>query len=396
MKLGWSLCVILAAPLLAAAPSGWIDLFDGKTMAGWEDPRQKVPPGDAWTIADGCLKSSARPHITEDLFTRELFHDFELAFEWRVAAGANSGVKYRIQDRVFLAHHPVPKFEDLVNFSIGVPAEAGVQVQPVLNHFKPFPLRPQRTLHSAGSIPAHLGGSGTDFWGVREYRPGDSLRRLDWRLTARHPHQFFTKEFEQEEIADIGLILDARYKTNLKQGDESLFEHSARAAASLAEVFLQQGNRLSMLIYGQDEVTLYPGYGKVQLYRILNALARVKIEPGDKLDNLQLAPLHIFSKKSLILVLSPLAANDWQLFPRLRAHGFQVLLISPDPLDYAASALPADPLGRIAARLTQLERRLEIEHIAQLWIPVIDWQVSQPLAPLVRNALLHTHVQQQR
>ena len=36
------------------------------------------------------------------------------------------------------------------------------------------------------------------------------LRRLDWRLTARHPRQFFTKEFEQESIADVGLIVDAR------------------------------------------------------------------------------------------------------------------------------------------------------------------------------------------
>jgi uncharacterized protein (DUF58 family) len=279
---------------------------------------------------------------------------------------------------------------------VEAPAEARVQIQPALTHYKPFLLRPQATLHSAGSIPAHLGGSGTDFWGVRGYRPGDSLRRLDWRLTARHPQQFFTKEFEQEEIADIGLILDARYRTNLKLGDESLFEHSARAAASLAEVFLQQGNRLSMLIYGQNDDILYPGYGKVQLYRILNALAKVKIEPDDKLDSLQLAPLHVFSSKSLVLVFSPLANNDWLLFPRLRAHGFQVLLVSPDPLDFALRALPTDPLSGMAARLAQVERRMEIGRIAQLWIPVIDWQVSQPLSPLVRNALLHTHIQQQR
>jgi hypothetical protein len=50
----------------------------------------------------------------------------------------------------------------------------------------------------------------------------------------------------------------------------------------------------------------------------------------------------------------------------------------------------------MAARLAQVERRMEIGRIAQLWIPVIDWQVSQPLSPLVRNALLHTHIQQQR
>ena len=112
------LVMAATAPFAFPASPDWIVLFDGKTMAGWEDPRQKVPPGDAWTIDDGCLKANRAPRITEDLFTRELFRDFELMFEWRIAPGANSGVKYRIQDRVFLARHPVSRFEDLVNFSL--------------------------------------------------------------------------------------------------------------------------------------------------------------------------------------------------------------------------------------------------------------------------------------
>jgi uncharacterized protein (DUF58 family) len=285
---------------------------------------------------------------------------------------------------------------DLIETPFDLPAAAKANVQPELSRYRSLPLHPQTTLHSAGSIPARLGGSGTDFWGVREYQPGDPLRRLDWRLTARHPRQFFTKEFEQEEIADIGLILDARYKTNLEIGEESLFEHSARAAASMAEVFLRQGNRVSLLIYGHKDITLYPGYGKRHLNRILNALAQVTIEPDAKVDSLSLVPLHVFSSRSLIFVFSPLATNDWELFPRLRAHGFQVLLISPDPLDFARDVLPTDPLTEISGRLARLDRRLEIGKIAALWIPVIDWQVSQPLSPLVRNALLHAHVMQER
>ncbi len=119
MKLAACLWALLAAPLGSHAQSGWVSLFDGKTMAGWDDPRQKTPPGDAWTIDDGCLKANRSPRITEDLFSKDVFRDFELAFEWKVAPGANSGVKYRIQDRVFLAHRTMPRFEDLVNYSIG-------------------------------------------------------------------------------------------------------------------------------------------------------------------------------------------------------------------------------------------------------------------------------------
>ena len=277
-----------------------------------------------------------------------------------------------------------------------MPAEAKIQVHPELSKFRLFPLHSQRTLHSAGSIPARLGGSGTDFWGVREYHPGDPLRRLDWRLTARHPHKFFTKEFEQEEIADIGLILDARQKTNLRIGEDSLFEHTARATASLAEVFLRQGNRVSLLVYKRPFVSVFPGYGKLQLNRILHALAQITPESDASFNGLQFLPIQMFSSHSLIVMISPLMSGDWRLFPRLRAYGYQVLLISPDPLDYAQHILPTDLDSRLATRLTRVERQIEINQITQLWIPVIDWQVSQPLAPLVRNALRRTHIQRER
>jgi hypothetical protein len=110
--------VALALAAACQAQSGWVTLFDGKTMAGWEDPRQKTPPGDAWAIEDGCLKANRHPRITEDLFSKELYRDFELMFEWRLAPGANSGVKYRIQDRVFLTRGGMGKFEDWVNSSM--------------------------------------------------------------------------------------------------------------------------------------------------------------------------------------------------------------------------------------------------------------------------------------
>jgi len=87
--------------------AGWVLLFDGVTMNGWDDPRMKSPPGDAWTIEDGCLKANRRPRITEDLFTKDMFGDFELVFEWRVSPAGNSGVKYRIQDHWFLAPHEI-------------------------------------------------------------------------------------------------------------------------------------------------------------------------------------------------------------------------------------------------------------------------------------------------
>jgi hypothetical protein len=102
----------------AEKSEGWKLLFNGKDMSGWDDPRQKTPAGDAWTLEDGCLKAHANPKITEDLFTQDTFGDFELVFDWRISRGGNSGVKYRIQDHVFLRDGRIGRFEDLVNHSL--------------------------------------------------------------------------------------------------------------------------------------------------------------------------------------------------------------------------------------------------------------------------------------
>lgn len=108
------LCWALLAETAAGAPpntlspeeqrAGWKLLFDGKSFAGW------LPAAEgAWTIEDGCIKAAPRPPLREDLVTAQQFGDFELVFEWKVAPGANSGVKYLIQDSVLVDERQLPE-----------------------------------------------------------------------------------------------------------------------------------------------------------------------------------------------------------------------------------------------------------------------------------------------
>src|SRR6185312_15635865 len=107
---------------------GWQLLFDGKTMTHWINPADENPRGDAWSIDDGCLKATPHPHITEDLVSQQKYHDFELEWDWKVALGGNSGVKYRIQRFVVLSKQTVPasakRFEDKVAYAISHSTEA--------------------------------------------------------------------------------------------------------------------------------------------------------------------------------------------------------------------------------------------------------------------------------
>jgi len=275
----------------------------------------------------------------------------------------------------------------MVEEHLRLPAPAEFHLLPEAPRLRPIPLRPGRTLPSPGSIPARVGGSGTEFFGVREYQVGDSLRWLDWRLTARHPGRLFTKEFEQEQIADVGLVLDARGAVEHRVGEESLFEHSVRAAASLAATFLRQGNRVSLLALGEPEMRIYPGVGRVQLQRILSCLAGVRVaadrwahDPGHSFARL-------FPARSILVVLTPLVVDGASFLLRLKAHGRQVLLVSPDPVEFGAGAEPPDPISRLALRAARVERQLALRAIAQRRITVIDWRVDRPLHPLIRGAL---------
>lgn len=104
-----ALFAALGIPSADAADREWHSLFDGKTFAGWEKQT-----GQSFVIEDGCLKAVKNPPIHEDLFSVERYGDFEWEFEWRVSPRGNSGVKYRIQDRVWLFDQRVPRFEDNV------------------------------------------------------------------------------------------------------------------------------------------------------------------------------------------------------------------------------------------------------------------------------------------
>ncbi len=283
----------------------------------------------------------------------------------------------------------------LIETEMVLPASAMIQVRPQIKKFKTIQFRPHSTLHSPGSIPARLGGSGTDFFGVREYHAGDALRWLDWRLTARHPHKFFTKEFEQEEIAEIGLILDARNRTELRIGAASLFEASVGATASLAEMFLHQGHRVSLFVFGETTLNVFPGYGKTQLHRMMSCLSKAKVSLENRaLKSLDFIPIRMFPSHAFVIIVSPLISADRSLFLRLKASGYQVLLISPDPIDFVYSSLAQDQDNLLAIRAARIERQIMLNDIAQLQISVINWKVRQPLFPLVRQALTRVRGQQ--
>lgn len=267
-----------------------------------------------------------------------------------------------------------------------------LMVLPELLRLEHLDIRPLRTRGYAGPIPSRLAGSGTDFFGVREYQLGDPLRWINWRASARHQHALFTNEFEMERIADVGLILDARQNNNVVVDNDSLFEHAIAATAGLAEAFLNDGNRVGMLVYGRGLEMTYPGYGKVQRERIMQALAHAKTGDSLVFESMDYLPVRFFPAKSQIVLVSPLRKEDLSILTRLRARGYQVLVVSPDPVTFEAQkyaqVADADASIQLALRITRVERELMLRLLRRVGIQVINWQVDRPFANVMRTALV--------
>lgn len=98
----------------AQKADGWKLLFDGKTLAGWRGYKSEQV-ADQWKVVDGALTLTAGK--AGDVMTIEEFADFEIAFEWKISAGGNSGVIYRVGLGEAASYKTGPEYQILDNQS---------------------------------------------------------------------------------------------------------------------------------------------------------------------------------------------------------------------------------------------------------------------------------------
>lgn len=96
---------------------GWISLFDGKTLNGWRGYKTADATGTRWAVTDGMLcipqDNGKDTHGARDIISKDTFDQFELTWEWRVAEGGNSGLKYFVlEDRDAAIGHEYQEIDD--------------------------------------------------------------------------------------------------------------------------------------------------------------------------------------------------------------------------------------------------------------------------------------------
>jgi len=96
---------------------GWKLLFDGRSLGGWRGLGRDSVPAEHWIVEDGCIRKVASGEVPTqadgqpleggDILTVDTYGDFELSLEWKVAPGANSGIKYNVSEEMSTSAPPI-------------------------------------------------------------------------------------------------------------------------------------------------------------------------------------------------------------------------------------------------------------------------------------------------
>lgn len=266
-----------------------------------------------------------------------------------------------------------------------LPCEGELLIVPTFECIDEILIRSRRTRIFSGQVKARLGGTGIEFFGVREYYPGDERRYVNWKATARKD-RLVVNEFEQERVADVIILLDARERSDVATSGVSLFEHSVRAALALAHYFTAQGNRVGLLIYGKYLDWTWPGFGRWQRERLLRAIASA--EKGDKavFEDLENLPTRLLPAGSQLIFVGPIVESDVKTIVDLRLR-YEVLCIAPNPLAFEGALLSQTPAVEVALRLEHLRRQVVLAQMRRVGIRVVDWDVTKPLATVISGEL---------
>jgi uncharacterized protein (DUF58 family) len=266
-----------------------------------------------------------------------------------------------------------------------LPTDGQLFILPPTLRLRRVSIQPRRTRVYSGTIPARQGGTGVEFFDIRDYLPGDSPRWINWRAAARHPEGLYSNEFEQERVVDVGIILDGRRASN-EFGRRSIFEHSVLAAAALSDALISTGNRVGMLFYGKQVVWTLPGYGKLQSERILHDLSRLETGESMAFTNIYV-PHHLFPAHSQLVIISPLVTDDFHMLAELRLRGFHMLVISPNPVSFEAATLPPTEAVQLAQQIVQMQRLVLLRRLRNMGIQVMDWDITVPFETAAKRDL---------
>jgi uncharacterized protein (DUF58 family) len=236
-------------------------------------------------------------------------------------------------------------------------------------------LRPLDTQTFAGTQTPRSRGEGIEFADLRPFVPGDRVRRVNWRATARRGEPW-VNETHPERNADVVIFLDTFAEARL--GASGTLDLAVEAASSLAAHYIREKDRVGLVAFGGVLNWLTVSSGVVQRYRVLDSLLDAEIFLSYAWKNIDILPARTLPPHALVLALSPLLdERTVRALADLRARGFDLAVVEVSPVPFAEPG--NGPLDDLAYRLWVLRRDALRSSYLRLGVPVVEWRKGVPL-----------------
>lgn len=236
-------------------------------------------------------------------------------------------------------------------------------------------LPPLETQVYIGNQVSRARADGIEFADIREWHPGDRLRRVNWRASARRG-DLWVNEQHPERNTDIVLFLDTF--TDVRLRSRGTLDLTVRAAASLAHRYLQRKDRVGLVSFGGYLTWLLPESGTRQLYRIVDSLLQMDIVMSFATKNIDVLPPRTLPPKALVIALTPLLdARSTGALLDLRARGFDLIAVEVSPVPFVQPL--GDDLSQLSFRLWRLTRETLRARYERAGVPVLSWTDGQAL-----------------
>jgi uncharacterized protein (DUF58 family) len=269
-------------------------------------------------------------------------------------------------------------------------------VLPAVLPLPPGPL-PPRTAGLVGAHRAPRPGDGTELRDIRQFQPGDRLRRVDWRISLRvgartHPDTglgdlttLYIRERHAEADADVIFALDTRADVGpeLAGWSEGLVEGVVRpggsldtavtAAASLAAVYLRQGDRVGLVDLGRPQLGLKLGVGRRQLLRLRHQLVTCARSAGWA-PRLVLRPEQL--PRGALLVLLSAFLDDAVVDRAVAASRWGHLVLAVDVLPEPLVADPETKWGPAVLAILRAEHARRLDALRDQGVQVVRWSAA--------------------
>jgi uncharacterized protein (DUF58 family) len=219
---------------------------------------------------------------------------------------------------------------------------------------------PGSTKYQQGGVSMALSiGESEEFVSLREYRPGDPLRRVHWKSFAKAGKPL-VKEFQDEFFVRHALVLDTFGTPQL----DAAFEEAVSVAASLAYTIQDHDSLLDLMFIGPQAYCFTSGRGLARIEQILEILATVQMCQDKGVDALETLVLrHLNQMSGCLCVFLSWDEPRQNVVRLLKSRGvpLRVFVITQDerPLEPGIMADDTDnfhtlPIGKIAERLAAL------------------------------------------